>query len=292
VKIRIVLCFLLFFQLGVFGQSSFFSTPDSLNKKRFWTTNAAVGVGYAGSLIGLKSVWYKEPWQNFHFFNDGKSWMQMDKAGHFYACYAINRAVSDWYSWTGLKREKADLMGLGISFSYLAFLEVFDGFSQEWGFSGYDFLANTTGVMAYWTQQHFWQKQRIQAKISYQFTPYAKYRPEVLGANVLERMLKDYNGHTFWLSASPGNFGVDKFPKWLCFSMGYSVDQKLVGDEDIYLNYMARRQWIFSMDIDLTEIPVKKPFWKAVFKQMNLIKIPFPAVVFTKYGNRFSPLYF
>ena len=131
-KKKIILCFLLFFQLGVFGQSSFFSTPDSLNKKRFWTTNAAVGVGYAGSLIGLKSVWYKEPWQNFHFFNDGKSWMQMDKAGHFYACYAINRAVSDWYSWTGLKREKADLMGLGISFSYLAFLEVFDGFSQEW----------------------------------------------------------------------------------------------------------------------------------------------------------------
>lgn len=289
---RLILAIFFFCVVNCWGQTNFFKTPDSLNKKRFWTTNAVIGSGYVGSLIGLKSVWYKDPWQKFHFYNDGSSWMQMDKVGHFFDCYAINSVISDVYAWTGLPRRKADLLGLGVSFSYLAFLEVFDGFSPEWGFSGYDFLANSVGVLGYWSQQYFWQRQKIQAKISYQFSPYAKYRPDVLGSNALERILKDYNGHTFWLSASPGSFGLEKFPKWLCFSVGYGVDQKLVGDEDIYLNYIARREWVFSLDIDMTQIPVKKPFWKAVFKQMNLIKVPFPAVVFTKYGNRFAPIYF
>src|SRR4051812_42271731 len=60
------------------------STEKSLNKKRIACIIGTEATLYAGSLIGLNELWYKNyPRSSFHFFNDNKEWLQMDKVGHF-----------------------------------------------------------------------------------------------------------------------------------------------------------------------------------------------------------------
>jgi hypothetical protein len=54
-------------------------------------SSLAIGAS-ASSVVGLNSLWYKDyPRSNFHFFNDSKEWMQMDKFGHVFSAYQIGR---------------------------------------------------------------------------------------------------------------------------------------------------------------------------------------------------------
>jgi hypothetical protein len=147
-------------------------------------------------------------------------------------------------------------------------------------------LANVSGSALFWGQERLFKQQIIVPKFSFHPTEYAALRPEVLGSTFTEQLLKDYNGQTYWLSFSPGTMGNNKFPKWLCFSLGYSADQKIVGGEETYLNYHSRREFLLSMDIDFSRIPVKNHFLKTVFSQLNYLKIPFPALIIQ--GNKFG----
>jgi len=273
-------------------QSSFWKASDSLHKKRLIFGTAVIGGGYAGSLIGLQTVWYQNPWTNFHFFNDGGEWLQMDKAGHTFSSYQIAKNTSSFYAWTGVKKKKATWIGVGVGLSYLTLVETLDGFSPDWGFSMYDMLANTSGVFIFFGQERLLKQQVFLPKFSFHKTAYAALRPEILGSTFSQQLLKDYNGQTYWLSFSPGNFGENTFPKWLCFSLGYSADQKIVGGEDTYLNYHAQREFLFSLDVDFSKIPVKRPFWKLVFNQLNYLKVPFPAFMIHGKTPTFKPFYF
>lgn len=280
------------FAFNVKAQTSFWKPADSLNKKRVIISSSVIGSGYAGSLIGLQQVWYKNPWTNFHLFNDGNEWLQMDKAGHCFTTYQISKNLSKLYRWGGVSDKKADWIGVGVSLSYLTCLEVLDGFSDDWGFSPYDMTANISGAFLFFGQERLFHQQILVPKFSFHTTQYAALRPAILGSTFAEQLLKDYNGQTYWLSFSPGNFGLNKFPKWLCFSFGYSADQKIVGGEEVYLNYHSRREFLFSMDIDFSRIPVKNAFLKTVLSQINYLKIPFPALILQ--GNQFGvkPFYF
>ena len=266
---------------------SFFDESDSLNKDRFYASTGAIAGVWTGSMIGLSQIWYKDveksPW---HTFDDSKNWMQMDKIGHVYTANKISLLTGNLFRWSGVKNKRAAWAGFGIGLGYQTTLEMFDAYSKEWGFSWSDFGANLIGSSSYLGQQLAWQEQRIHLKYSVHLSPYAKYRPEVLGATSMERILKDYNGQTYWLSISPGKFMKNNsFPDWLCFSIGYSVDQKLVGDQDFYVDYSygahqftAKRQYLFSLDIDFSSLPIKRPWLKAIVRQFNYLKIPFPTI--------------
>ncbi len=79
---------------------------------------------------------------------------------------------------------------------------------------------------------------------------------------------------------------------WLCLSFGYSVDQKLLGDENLYLDFKASRQFLFSLDVDLTRLPIKNPTLKKVLSHLNMIKIPFPALLVQQGKVSAKPIYF
>jgi hypothetical protein len=275
---------------------------DSLSSKRFWTVNTFLAGTTFGSHSALYFIWYKnEQLEPFHFFNDCSNWLQMDKVGHGFTAYHLNRISSDMYRWSGVHRDKATLIGLGFSMTYLGILELMDGFSSGWGFSGCDVLANLFGSTLYSGQELLFKRQFIIPKFSFSRSPYAAYRPEVLGSTFSEELLKDYNGQTYWMSFSP--FGFSKktaFLNWLCLSVGYSSDQQLVGNSSSY-EYMengeiktfhATRQWLFSLDIDLSRIPVKKEWLKKTLKQLNLVKIPFPTFTINPSSQSFHWLYF
>ena len=290
-KRAIFLSAFLFSQQINWGQSS---PQDSIpTKKRVILSSSIIGLGYASSLIALYDVWYAEfPKSTFHFYNDGSNWMQMDKFGHGFSGYLLSQQAGDLYRWSGVKKSYP-WIGFGIGMSYLGALEFMDAYNQGWGFSTYDVLANFSGGALYLSQELIFKKQLVLPKFSFFPSKYAAYRPNVLGKNFPEQLLKDYNGQTYWFSFPIGGFAPSvKKMNWLCLSLGYSVDQKLVGDQDAYLDFRAARQFLVSLDIDLTRLPIKNPTLKKVLAQLNMIKIPFSAIMIQQGNLSFKPISF
>ena len=287
--LRIILfCSLLSFSFCGFAQTSFFTPADSLNKARFIGVSTGVATVWAGSMVGLSQIWYADAQKTkWHTFDDSGEWLQMDKAGHFYTAFKLNQLNTDLFRWTGLDDRKSLWIGTGISIGYQTTFEMLDAYALEWGFSWSDVLSNTLGSAAFLGQQLAWNEERFIPKFSYAPTKFAAIRPEVLGGTFAESLLKDYNGQTYWLSFSPGTFfKQSKFPKWVCLSLGYSANEKLVGSESYYLDpatgieYNEQREFLLSLDIDFSRIPVKRPWVKVLLKQLNYLKVPFPAMIF------------
>lgn len=294
-RICVFIFILLSIQLN--GQTRFFENSDSTHRGRTMAITSGISTVWAGSIIGLSQVWYNDVNKtSFHFFDDSKNWLQMDKAGHVYAANKISNLTGDLFRWSGMKNKPAAWTGFGVGIGYQLSFELLDAHSSEWGFSWSDMGANVLGSSVYLAQQLTWEEQRILLKFSAHSTEYAQYRPEVLGSSFGERLLKDYNGQTYWLSASPGTFMKNGgFPKWLCFSVGYSVDEKLVGDQEQYIyfsdsspnsikEFNSKRELLFSLDIDFSQFDIKRPWLRAIVKQFNYLKLPFPALIIT--GNK------
>jgi len=283
---------------------TFFESDSVFNPKRTAWSSGIIGAGWAGSILTLRNVWYKESWTNdFHTFDDSRQWLGMDKAGHFFTGHMITKNISSVYRWSGIERKKSLLIGSAVGFGYLASLELLDGYSDEWGFSWADVGANALGVAWYAWQDLLWEEQRFKLKFSAHLSPYAQYRPNVLGNSFSERLLKDYNGQTYWISITPSQFlnTSSTFPKWLSFSFGYSIDEKLHGDLNVF-NYVdtksgvktfhAKSQYLFSLDIDFEQFNPKRKWISTLFKVINHVKVPFPAVIFSGGKLEVSPLYF
>ena len=168
------------------------------------------------------------------------------------------------------------------------------GFSSQWGFSWGDFGANTAGSLLAVGQALAWDEQRMVMKYSFQQSDYATYRPQLLGKNVQENMLKDYNGQTYWLSVNLSSFmkKETKFPSWLNVAVGYGGEGMTGGDfnppyidDDGNQIYFKRyRQVYISFDADLTRIKTKSKFLKTLFETIGFIKLPAPSIEFNKYG--------
>ena len=286
-KNKVLLIWFCFISLFSTSQKAFFSIPDTISSKRSITTTSLISSTWLGGTAGLYSVWYKEySSSNFHFFNDGNEWLQMDKVGHLYTTNKLALQLTDFYKWSGYKNNKAAIIGTSIGFGFQSTLEILDGFSSGWGFSLLDMGANTIGAASFLSQEILLKDQLFILKLSSHRTNYAQLRPDVLGANFSERLLKDYNGQTYWVSFNPSRFFQStKIPKWVCLSLGYSIDQKIVGDNNYYtdpktlINYNAKREFLMSLDVDFSKIPIKRPWLKAIVKQFNYIKIPFPTLI-------------
>jgi hypothetical protein len=270
--------------------------PSSLfSKKRLAVVVSSEAALYAGSMIGLNELWYKDyPRSSFHSFDDSGEWLQMDKAGHITTSYYVGRVGIGFMKWTGMERPKSIWYGGMLGFVYQTSIEVLDGYSAEWGFSFADLGANAAGSLLCIGQELAWDEQRVVLKYSFMQSDYYRYRSDVLGGNLQENLLKDYNGQTYWLSVNPYSFmsKESKFPKWLNIAVGYGADGMIGGDfNPIYLNekgqhvYFDRyRQFYLSLDVDLTRIKTKSKFLRTVFYSIGFIKIPAPSLEFSKYG--------
>jgi len=275
---------------------------DTLNRKRLTLVTVTGASLYAGSIIGLYSLWYKDyPQSSFHFFNDSQEWLQMDKFAHVTASYYIGLVGYNALRWSGVPEKKAIWYGGVSGFVYLASVEVMDGFSEEWGASPMDLVANTLGTSLFISQQLAWHEQKFVMKYSFHTTTYAQYNPDKLGSTFLQQMVKDYNGQTYWLSANISSLGLQqtRFPKWLNIAAGYGAEGMTGGFSNpsevngVPIPYSERyRQFYIAPDIDLSRIPVKSKTLKLILNTIGFIKIPMPTVEFNKNGVKFHPLYF
>ncbi|AWM15246.1 DUF2279 domain-containing protein [Flavobacterium sediminis] len=284
-----LLVFSFLFFVGTFSYSqsklNIFLTPsDSLNKVRKKTVYVIEASAAGLALVGLNQLWYADyPQSKFHFFNDNNEWMQLDKIGHFYSTYHVGRFGAELLAWSGASKKEQLCYGATLGFGFLTAVEVFDGFSQEWGFSWGDMLANTSGTGLYITQELLWKEQRIIPKFSFHKTSYAAIRPETLGSSLNEQLLKDYNGQTYWLSFNLYSFIKNKHvPKWLNLAVGYGAEGMLYGNNKEAIadgfSQNPNRQLYLSLDVDLTKIETKSHFLKTVFSLFNTVKIPAPTL--------------
>jgi hypothetical protein len=275
---------------------------DTLSRKKLTLAVAAAGTVYAGSMIGLYTLWYRDyPQSAFHFINDNGEWLQMDKFGHTTTSYYIGMVGYSALRWSGVPEQKCIWYGGMSGLVYLTTVEVMDGFSEQWGASAGDLAANTLGTALFIGQQLAWHEQKFVLKWSFHGSPYAAYNPEQLGKTGPERMLKDYNGQTYWVSANLSSLGLRQkgFPKWLNLAAGYGAEGMTgPSSNPAEINGVPvppgerYRQFYLSPDIDLTRIPVKSKTLKLILNTFGFIKIPMPAVEFSGKGVRILPLYF
>ena len=279
---------------------NFLKPLDTINKKRLKTlVISEVAIGSA-ALIGLNQLWYADyPRSNFHFINDNAEWLQMDKAGHVFSSYHLGSLGADALKWSGASRKCQLIYGSTLGLAFLTTVEVFDGYSANWGASLGDVAANISGTALYVSQELLWKEQRIVPKFSFHTTLYASARPNVLGSSIQEQILKDYNGQTYWLSANIYSFAKStSFPKWLNIAVGYGAEGMITGNDEfvntIFLPESKRyRQFYLSLDVDLTKIETKSHLVKTILSIFNSIKIPAPTFEIKSSGEtKFHFLYF
>lgn len=284
-----------------FNINSFLKPSDTLNiSRRNAVIISEVSLGTL-TLVGLNELWYNDfPRSSFHTIDDSNEWLQMDKFGHVFSSYQLGRVGADVLNWSGVSKKNQLIYGATLGFTFLTIVEVFDGYSKEWGFSWTDIAANGVGTGLYIGQELLWKEQRITLKFSFHSTKYAEMRPDVLGENFLQEILKDYNGQTYWLSANLHSFSKNKdskIPKWLNLAFGYGADGMLTANSDnvdnLFTNQDRFRQFYLSFDVDLTRISTNSHLLKTIFSVLNMIKIPLPTVEFnSKNGVVFHLLYF
>lgn len=319
--------FLFFFACSAFAQeldsiersrtlASFFRAAEQPNPKRLWPLTGAMALGYSGATLALWQVWYAQyPRGRFRFFNDWYEWRQMDKAGHAYSTYFEALWTGQLYRWAGMERKKAAWVGFGAAQLFQTTIEVLDGFSPKWGFSWSDMAFNALGGGLYLGQELAWEEQRIRLKFSAHLPRYSQSPLQALngnttsslaersralyGSSIPERILKDYNAQTTWLSLNIASFCVENprwLPAWLNVAAGYSIDNIYGGQSNTWQDaegfifrapsqYIRSSQYYLSLDVDFTRIKTRKPALKFLFSLLNVLKFPFPALEYNSRGT-------
>lgn len=277
------------------------SFPKSLARQRFI---AGMHAGlYGSTLMILNNTWYKDfPKNGWHTFNDSKEWLQMDKIGHGWSAYGLSRSSYSAWKWAGMKEKDAALWGSISGFTFLTIIEILDSRSAKWGWSWSDIAANTFGTGLFVAQQLSWNEQRAYLKFSFHRKSYGnpmlnERANELFGSSWTERMLKDYNGQTYWLSVNIRSFQKNKsLPPWLNLAVGYGADGLFGGFENTAKddagnmifdarNIRRNRQFYFAPDIDFMRIPTRKKWLRPLFFILNGFKFPLPTIMVDQRGQ-------
>lgn len=278
--------------------------PDSgkisyKKNSRKWIIGVGTTAIYGTSFIYLNEAWYKDyPRSSFHSFNDAGEWLQMDKIGHAWTAYNTGKATTAFWRWAGLNNRSSVFLGTGTSLIYMLSIEYLDGRSAEWGWSWADVAADFSGSILFSAQELLFDQQKVQLKFSSHRKTYGpalnERSDELFGKTLYERLLKDYNAQTYWLSFNTNDFfKSQKLPSWLNISIGYGAEgmyggyQNISYDKSGNITFDRRdiqryRQWYLAPDIDLAKIRTNSKFLRTVFFALNSFKFPTPALEFSK----------
>jgi hypothetical protein len=303
---------------------SFFDNAPKPDPWRIGLMSGGIAVAYTGVSVGLAEAWYSEyELGKFHTFDDWYGWRQMDKFGHLMTTYFESKWVGHLYHWAGVPKKKAAWIGFGAGMLFQTTVELMDGFSEKWGWSWWDIGFNTLGGGLYLGQELLWNEQRIYLKISthrprHSTTPIRALNSnetttlneraaDLFGTSIPEMFFKEYNGQTIWASVNIASFLNNKpkwLPAWVNVAVGYGIENVFGAERNKWYNErlsvfeapsdIKRHSQIFlSLDIDFERIKTKSKVLKSIFKVLNVIKVPFPAIEFNTLGQvKFRPFYF
>jgi len=282
---------------------SFFDPAPTLDRQRVRLVTYSLAGIWVVSSYGLYQLWYKDQdLEPFHFFDDRNEWLQFDKAGHVGSAYYLGKWGMGLFTWTGMNEKKATWLGGMTGLAFLTSVEVFDGFSSAWGFSWSDMAYNAAGTAMLISQQLTWHEQRVSLKFSHHGSDQAQYRPDQFGSSYPERLFKDYNGSTVWLSVNLHSFikrPPNWMPAWFSVSGGYGVDGLTGARENVTFwdgqpvpVFERTRQYYFSLDVDLSRIKTRSGLLKSILGVISFIKFPAPSLEFSGGEAKFYWIYF
>ena len=258
---------------------------DSTFNKKIFINGSLIGSA-AISYAGFYHLWYKGYDQtSFHSFNDLEEWQYMDKVGHLCTSYHLNKFSYNLLKNNGI--EKPLLKSSIYSFTYMAGIEILDGFSEEWGFSWYDIMANGLGNVLFTWQEHKFKDQLVSVKFSSHMTDIANCRPSLLGSSRAQRIFKDYNGQTYWLTLDVNKTLKSniKVFQYLDLAVGYTINGFTGARENPFLNCTTcnnlerKSSILLSLDLNLKKWEGKSRFTDAIIHTFNVIKFPMPTII-------------
>lgn len=258
---------------------------------------AIVGTFYVGTLVALhfnqKNAWWKEQRGNFHFQEDWISALQVDKFGHAFGGYFMSYVSSSGLLTSGFSADDADFYGAIMGAAYQSYVEIEDGFGGQWGFSPSDWYFDVFGA-GFFAAQHY-------IPFLQNFTPKWQYFPsEWTSKPKIDRprtFIDDYNSSTFWLSVDIYNMLPEKnkkyWPSWLNLGFGYGGDAiDFKKDPTGPPDQLSVRRYIIGLDYNLLRLlPEGGAFWNWFRQTFNYIKLPAPAIEFTRNGTKFYLAY-
>jgi hypothetical protein len=241
---------------------------------RFAVVSGTLVAAMAAVQIYQSNGWWKDNRRSFHFQEDLKYGLSVDKVGHFYGAAVLTFITSKAFRWTNLSESGALWWGAGSSLAFQTFLEIEDGFSA-WGFDRVDFACDVAGA--------FWPVAQYHAPLLRSFDFKFSYRPSPLlnsGAAVGFRgqqhiIFDDYEGQTIWLGLKVKNLlpgkAAEVWPSFLGIAVGYGA--RGVASDSPYSIV------VLGLDLDMTKIiPDDTPFLKTLGEALNYIRFPLPAV--------------
>ena len=301
--ILLCLCFLLLgqsMQAQTLPIAPVVPEQPGINQGRFVGVLVGTAAFYTITLLMLRKQWYKKR-VPFHSFNDNGEWLQMDKVGHAATAYCMSRGGYELMRWSGVNERASILTGGLLALLFQTTLEIYDGHSEGWGFSKGDMFANVAGTALFMGQQYGTGQQVVSMKYGFRKTIFPPFRPNLLGKNTGQQMLKDYNGQQYWLSVNLASVLPvgPSFPKWLNLDLGYSGSGMIGGHENPQVfdkdgnevKFTRYRQFFISPDADLSRIGTFPPSLQRFIGTVQFFKIPAPSLEFNQVkGFRFHPL--
>ncbi len=287
-------------------KSPFFKNADTLNIKRFAFVNGTSLLALYGSYHYINTAWWADSKKTFHFDGGGSSIKEafdfgrdaiyakgLDKIGHFYGARITSDIFARGIRWSGKTEQQALLWGGLLGTAVQGFIEIKDGYSPTWGFSVYDWMSGSLGSF----YPYFQSKSRFLKALDIK---YSYYRKDNYYFDFIKRKSNfqdDYMNSIFWFTFNPKRYKPEsKWPKWLGISMGVGVDATL---NNYYVNMPGgTSDWgrggyevYLAPDIDFKGLLPKKPFWQTLAHILNYIKVPSPALRFSK-DTKFMPIHF
>jgi len=277
------------------AKDTLFKTDSSkIEKRTILKAVELTSAYYVGSISLLNNSWYKDKERvPFHFYNDNKGYLQVDKFGHMFGSYVYSYIGYYGLLKMGATRKEALIFGSTLGFVLQFPIEIMDGIHEGYGFSWGDIAANTMGSALVLGQELIFKEQIIKYKFSYWETEYSRNSNGYYGNTHLNRLLKDYNGHTYWLSMPVNKILLKHYlPPWLNIAVGYGANG-MYGEFENITDYngvpipktQRYRQYLLSLDIDWTRIKTRSKFLQVLFKGMTFIKLPFPTLEYNSKGQ-------
>lgn len=270
------------------------SDTTQTEKRTVLKASVLTGIYTVGSFYVLGQTWYEgQKKVQFHFYNDNAGYLQVDKFGHMFGSYVYSYIGYFGLLKLGTTRKEALIFGSTLGFVLQFPIEIMDGLHEGYGFSWGDIAANSLGSALVFGQELLFNEQLVKYKFSYWESVYSKNSNGYYGETTMNRLFKDYNGHTYWFSMPLNKIVFKKrLPGWLNVAVGYGANG-MYGEFENISSYNGvvipaterYRQYLFSLDVDWTKIKTNSGFLKVLFKGMTFVKLPFPALEYNSKGE-------
>jgi len=250
--------------IGSFSTASFADARSPASIKPLTTYAAAnaikweVGLVTAGAIyLGLDS-WNWGSSNSFKFNDEGWFGLETgsagaDKLGHMFSSYAMNEFFNKRLNQKTNDKYAAARNSALFSSAIMLGVEIFDGYSDDHGFSYEDFILNSVGIgVSYLKNTVPGLDEKLDLRVEYNPTDAYNDHP-----------ITDYSGYTYLAALKLGGFNRLKSTplKYFELQLGYHTEGFKSNEQAEFPE--AKTELSFGIGLDLSEVifkPIKKRY--------------------------------